>query len=261
MAKVVSLENREVGNIELPSTFNEDINRGLLKRAYLAEESKKFQLKYTDPLAGKRKASELTKRRRSFKTTYGHTMNRSPRKTLSHRGTSFSYVGATAPHTVGGREAHPPKAEKILVKSINKKERQLAIRMGIAGSGKKDLVEKFHAVQNLNDFPLIVEDNINDISKTKDALRVLSSLGLEKELTRISERRIRAGKGKLRGRRYKRKLGPILVTTNDSKLKRAAKNLNVNVKNVGSLSVSDVSHAGKPGRLVVWTKSAVEALK
>ncbi len=179
MAKVLSLDKGDAGEVALPDVFKENVNSELLKRAYLSEESESFQLKYPDPLAGKRKAAELTKRRRSYKTTYGHTMNRSPRKTLSHVGTSFSYVGAVAPHTVGGREAHPPKAERTMVKEMNKKEKRLAVRMGIAGSANKEMVARFHSVQGLNDFPLVVEDKINHLSKTKDARNALSAVGLE----------------------------------------------------------------------------------
>lgn len=261
MVKVVSIEKGDVGEVQLPKVFEEKVNPELLKRAYLSEESEKFQLKYPDPLAGKRKAAELTKRRRAYKTTYGRTMNRTPRKTLSHMGTSFSYAGAVVPYAVGGREAHPPRAEKVLVKEMNKKEKRLAIRMGIAGSAKKEMVERFHRVQNLSSFPLVVEDGINNLAKTKDAVKALSAIGLQEELERISARKIRAGKGKLRGRRYKRKLGPVIVTTDESKLKRAVANLNITVRKADNLSVSDVSHAGKAGRLIVWTKGAIAALK
>lgn len=90
---------------------------------------------------------------------------------------------------------------------------------------------------------------------------MLSKLGLQEELDRISKRKIRAGKGKLRGRRYKKKLGPVFVTTDDKALKMALRNLNISVKTPANLSVSDASHAGNPGRLIIWTKGALSALK
>ncbi len=260
MVDLMSLENKKTGSIELPKVFAEEIDPELVRRAYLTEESKKFQLKYTDPLAGKRKAAELTKRRRSYKTVYGGR-TRTPKKTMSHIGTSFSYVGAVAPNTVGGRQAHPPRAEKVLVKKMNKKEMVLAIRSAIAASAVKELVSRFHSVAELASFPLVLEDTINQLSKTKDAKKALAGVGLGGELERIGERRLRAGKGKLRGRRYKIRLGPLLVTTDDSKITRAARNLNVTVKKVDGLSIADVSHAGEPGRLIIWTKGAIEALR
>ncbi len=260
MVHVFSLDGSKVSDVELPELFKQTINDELLMRAYLSENSARFQLKYTDPLAGKRKAAELTKRRRAYKTTYGHQLNRTPRKTLSHIGSSFSYVGAIAPHTVGGREAHPPKAERVLIKKMNKKERQLAIRMGIAGSANKDAVSRFHAVKELTSFPLVIDDKFNDISKTKEAVKALSAIGLAKELDRVTERKIRAGKGKLRGRKYKKKLAVVLVTTEDARISKAARNLNIKVIKPDRLSVSDVSQAGRPGRFIVWTKKAIESL-
>ena len=261
MAKVLSLDDKSYTDMELPEIFNQKVDPSFLKRAFLAEESNKFQLKYTDPLAGKRKAAELTKRRHAYKTTYGHQHDRTPRKTLSHIGASFSFVGAVAPQTVGGREAHPPKPERVLVKKLNKKERVLAIRMGIAASASKDAVSKFHDVGDISTLPLIIDDSINKISKTKEAVEAVGKMGLSEELSRIMKRRIRAGRGKMRGRRYKKKLGPILVTTDTATVRRALSNINFTIKKPGELTISDVTHAGMPGRLVIWTKSAVASLK
>lgn len=261
MAEVLSLENKKLEELELPAVFKEKIRPDIIKKAFLAEQSKGFQLKYVDPLAGKRKATVLMKTRRTFKTMYGHGMNRSPRKTMSRIGSHFSFVGAFAPHTVGGREAHPSTADKVLIKKINKKERQFAIRSAIAASAVINFVGKYHNLGGIKTLPIIVDDSINKINKTKEAASVLSKLGLQDELDRISKRKIRAGKGKLRGRRYKRKLGPLFVTTDDKKLKMALRNLNVSVKTPSNISVSDASHAGNPGRLIIWTKGALSSLK
>ncbi len=261
MATVLSLDNKKVEDIELPEVFAQKLNSKTLHKAFLAEESKSFQLKYTDPLAGKRKVGELTKRRRSYKTVYGRGYTRTPKKILSRNGTQFNYVGAIAPHTVGGRQAHPPKAEKVLVKEINKKERALAIKMGIAASVNKDLVSKYHRVESLQNFPIIVDDKLNDIAKTKELEKTLYTLGLGDEVSRITSRKIRPGKGKLRGRKYKRKLGLVIVTSDTSKIKLASGNLNIKSLKPEQLSVSDVSNSGEPGRLIVWTKSAVASFK
>ncbi len=261
MVDVFSLENKKVGEVELPELFKNEIRPDVIMKAFLAEQSNEFQLKYVDPLAGKRKAAVLMKTRRTFKTVYGHGMNRTPRKTMSRMGSHFSFEGAFAPHTVGGREAHPPEANKVITKKINKKERLFAIRSAIAASAVKELVSKYHRIDAIKHLPLVVDDSINKIKKTKDAEMALSKLGLEGELERISSRKIRAGKGKLRGRKYKRKLGPLIVTTDASNLKRSMSNLNITVKTPSNLGVSDASHAGNPGRLIIWTKEALSSLK
>ncbi len=261
MATILSVDNKKLEDIELPEIFAQKLNSGVLRKAFLAEESGTFQKKYTDPLAGKRKVGELTKRRRSYKTVYGRGYTRTPKKVLSRNGTQFYYVGAVAPHTVGGRQAHPPKAEKNLVKKLNKKERAIAIRMGIAASADRNLVSKFHRVAQMNDFPLIIEDKLNDIKKTKDLEKTLSALGLGEEIGRITERKIRAGRGKLRGRKYKKKLGIIIVTSDNSNISASARNLNITALRPEQLSVRDVSNAGRPGRLIIWTKGAVASMK
>jgi large subunit ribosomal protein L4e len=261
MVKIFSVDGKESGDINLPEVFNTKFNYVTFKKAYLAEESEKFQLKYTDPMAGKRKVAELTKRRRSFKTSYGRGLDRTPRKTLSRVGTNFSYMGAVAPNTVGGRQAHPPKAERKLVKEINKKERKLAIKMGIAASADIKQVSEFHAINGIKGLPIVVDDSAIAVKKTKDAIKLFSSLGLDPELKRIMHKSIRSGKGKLRGRKYKKKLAMVLVVKDGENPPAAFSNINIKVTNPSSLSMSDVSQAGRPGRLMIWTKGAIENLR
>ena len=261
MVKVFSTDGKGEEEIKLPEVFNTKVNYATLKKAFLAEQSEKFQLKYTDPMAGKRKVARLTKRRRSYKTSYGRGLDRTPRKTLSKIGTNFSYAGAVAPNTVGGRQAHPPKAEKNLIKEINKKERRLAVKMGIAASADLSSVSKFHKIEGIKELPIIISGNLESIKKTKDAVKMFSSIGLGTELERVMERKIRSGKGKLRGRKYRKKLSIIIVTGKGEKVSKAFSNTNTIIKSFNELSVSDVSQAGRPGRLVIWTKDAVEKMR
>ncbi len=259
-ANILSLTGQKISEIELPSAFEYRVDKELIKKAFLAEQSSKFQLKYTDPLAGRRKSSILSKTRRTYKTVYGHGLTRTPKKVTWHVGTQFVYVGATAPNAVGGREAHPPQPNKVLEKKINKKEKIAAIKSAISASTNLDIVGSLHRIKNA-ELPIIVEDKINDITKTKELYKVLSSLGLESEVDRAKDKNIRAGRGKMRGRKYKRKLGLSIITTDPSRLRKSAENLNINVIDVKNLGISDVSHAGKPGRLIVWSQGAISSIK
>lgn len=261
MVKIFSSDGKQSGEVQLPQVFSTKFNYTTFKKAFLAEQSEGFQLKYTDPMAGKRKVAELTKRRRSFKTSYGRGLDRTPRKTLSRIGTNFNYMGAVAPNTVGGRQAHPPKAERKLVKEINKKERKLAINMGIAASVDIKQVSKFHAINGITELPIVIDDSAIAVKKTKDAVKLFSSIGLNGELERVLQRGIRSGKGRLRGRKYRKKLGIVLVVKDNEKASNAFSNLNIKVTNPSSLSMNDVSQAGRPGRLIIWTKGAIENLR
>jgi len=74
-------------------------------------------------------------------------------------------------------------------------------------------------------------------------------------------RKERAGQGKLRGRRIKHAVGPLLVITENKGIREAAGNLlGVNVTAVNNLSTELLAPGTHPGRLTLWTKSAFEKL-
>jgi large subunit ribosomal protein L4e len=254
-------EVEKVKVVNLPDEVDED----LLKRAYWIEKSREFQLKYPDPLAGKRKVVWWTKRRmgkhgRKYKTIYTGDRSRTPAKVTWHVGNIWIYEGAFVPQSVGGREAHPPSSEKKLEKKMNKKEKKLALLEAIAASMKKEFVIKYHKLPENITLPIVFTDDINKVQKTKELKQILEKTGLKEELERILKRKIRSTKGKMRGRRYKKRLGILFVTTDNSVLQRAGKNLNIIVKKAGTLKVEDVTQAGRAGRLIIWTKSALESL-
>ena len=124
--KVLDLENKEKGKIKLPKQFEEGVRPDLIKRAVLAIRSHKRQSYGASPEAGKRASVKVSKRRRNYRGCYGLGISRTPRKIFSRRGTRMNWQGAFAPGTVGGRQAHPPKAERIWWQKINKKERKKA---------------------------------------------------------------------------------------------------------------------------------------
>ena len=174
------------GTIKLPVQFEEEIRPDLIKRAVLAVQSHRYQPQGTDPEAGKKFSSKLSRRRRDYKTSYGHGISRVPRKILSYRGTRFNWQGAAAPNTVGGRQSHPPKAEKVIHKKINKKEKRKAIRSALAASVVKDYVlKRGHVVE---EYPVVLEDGVEDLKQTKDVLKLFTKLKLEKELERSSKK-------------------------------------------------------------------------
>ena len=140
--KILSTQNAEKGSIDLPPQFLEVPRQDLVKRAVLTIQSNSRQKYGTNPDAGKRHSTRISKRRRDYRGCYGHGISRVPRKITSRRGTRMNWVGAEAPGTVGGRRAHPPKAEKNWKKKINDKERRKAIRSALSAVMLKDLVIK-----------------------------------------------------------------------------------------------------------------------
>lgn len=258
--KVYNINGEEIELIELPVQFKEPLNPNLIKRAVLAIQSTKFQPKGTLKEAGKRASAKLSRRRRNYRGAYGHGISRVPRKIMWRRGTQFGWVGAFAPGTVGGRKAHPPKAEKILVKKINKKERRKAIRSAISATINPELVKVRHKPPK--NYPIIIESKFELLNKTRQVLDLLKKLGLENELKRISIKKIRAGKGKLRGRKYRIKKGPLIVVARTCPLEKSAKNLQgVDIANVDSLNADILAPGTIPGRLTIWSKDAINTLE
>ncbi|MEK6948877.1 MAG: 50S ribosomal protein L4 [Nanoarchaeota archaeon] len=259
---VYDVSSKKIGEMDLPMQFNEDVRQDLISRAVIAIQSNKRTPYGNMPTAGKRSSHEVSKRRRNYRGSYGHGISRSPRKVLSRRGTRFMWVGAFAPNTVGGRRAHPPKAEKRWDKKINRKERRKAIRSAISATVISELVRKRgHMVPG--NYPFALDKKFEELSKTKDVISSLKTIGLESELERTEERSIRSGKGKMRGRKYRQKKGPlIIVVSKDAKIMKAAANIpGVDVIDVRNLNVELLAPGEMPGRLTLWTTGAIEMLE
>ncbi|MBN1156058.1 50S ribosomal protein L4 [Candidatus Woesearchaeota archaeon] len=253
--------NENKGNIELPEQFSEEIRPDIISRAFLAMRTEERQPYGSFPRAGKRASARLSKRRRDYRTCYGFGISRTPRKIMSRRGTRMNWVGAFSPNTVGGRKAHPPKANRNWVEQINKKENRKAIRSAIAATLSKELVlQRGHVAPK--DYPFIIDDGFEAIQKTKEVVTAFQKLGLKEELKRCSEKNVRAGKGKLRGRKYRRKTGPLIVVSNNSSIIKSGINVpGVDVVNVTSLNAKLLAPGGDVARLTLFTKGAVERMK
>lgn len=250
----------EKGSKELPVQFSEQIRGDLIQRAVLAIQASNRQPYGTDPRAGFRAVTNVSRRRRDYKGSYGHGMSRVPRKILSRNGTQMNWVGAWMPGTIKGRVAHPPKAEKIWTQKINEKENRKAIRAAIAATIIVPLIKmRGHFIPK--DFPFIIDNKIENVAKTKDIVKSLQRLGFKEELERAAKRKVRAGKGKNRGRKYQNKIGPLFVVANNCPLMNSAKNIpGVDVCLVQNLNAELLAPGTHPGRLTLWTEGAIDAL-
>ncbi len=257
-AELLSLEGKKEREINLPEQFTEEYRPDVIKRAVLAMQANKRQAYGAAADAGKRASAKLSRRRRKYRGSYGKGISRVPRKIMTRRGLHMNWVGAFAPGMVGGRRAHPPKAEKIWEQKINTKERRLAIRSAISATAMKDVVEQRACY---NKVPVIVAEGVENLSKTKDVEALMKTLGMENQLERIGERKVRAGKGKARGRKYKPKKSVLFVVAGRCALENAAKNLSgVDVARVKSLNAELLAPGAVAGRLTIWSSKAVEML-
>jgi large subunit ribosomal protein L4e len=98
--------------------------------------------------------------------------------------------------------------------------------------------------------------------RTRDVLSMLQSIGLDGDIERASEgKHIRAGRGKMRGRRFRTPKSILLVATEGSPILTGARNLpGVNTISPSGISTELLAPGGDPGRLVVFSKKAMEIL-
>lgn len=248
--KIFNLEGKPIGKIVLPPIFQTPIRPDVIKRAVLALQSNRLQPQGRDPMAGKRTSAESR--------GVGLGLSRIPRT----KGTAGR--GAFAPGTVGGRAAHPPRSSKKIVKRIPKKEKKLALLSAIAATTSKELVaSRGHSIEDILGIPLIVADDLEGLKKAKEVEETLINLGVLSDIYRVREsKKIRAGKGKRRGRKTKQAVGPLIIINKNKGLIEAAENIpGLDVVTVDNLNVELLAPGAHPGRLAIWTKSAIDNLQ
>ena len=240
----------------LPAAFEEPIRLDLIRRAVRAARANRRQAYGAAKGAGFRHSVSWPGK--------GRGMARTPRKN------GGGGRGAQAPNTVGGRRAHPPKAEKEWDLKINSKEKKKAFRSALAATSQESYVSaRGHELPDKTTLPYVVEDKIENIasdhegeSLTKRAMTMLDGLGLSEDVDRSTEGRgIRAGKGKRRGRKYRTPKSVLVVLSENNGSERAFRNLSgVDVTTAKELNTELLAPGGDPGRLVIFSKAAVSAL-
>jgi large subunit ribosomal protein L4e len=248
-AEIFDLQGKSKGKITLPAVFSTPLRPDVIKRAVLSIQSRRLQPQGRDPMAGKKTTAESR--------GTGSGVARVPRvKGGSGR-------AAFAPSTVKGRQPHPPKVEKIIVKNIPKKEAKLALTSAIAATAQKETVaSRGHKIDEVLGLPLVVDDALEGLTKAKEVEEALASLGVAADILRVKEsRNIRAGKGKHRGRKMKQAVGPLIVVVDGKSIVNAASNIpGVEVTTVNNLNTEMLAPGTHPGRLTVWTNGAIEKL-
>lgn len=252
-AKVLDLSGNVSKEITLPEVFMEEYRPDLIKRAVLAMQSNRLQPKGTDPLAGRRTSAESW--------GPGRGVARVPRITDGRR-------AARAPQAVGGRRAHPPKTEKVLTKKINKQERRKAIKSAIAATINPERVRnRGHRFSEGVELPIIVDDSFASLEKTADVKEFFKIIGVWDDVLRAKVRKVRAGKGKMRGRRYKTRKSILIVIPRaeepkeTEKITKSAQNLpGVDISYAEELNAELLAPGTHPGRLTIWTESSLSKL-
>ena len=257
--KIFDAEGKRTKEMELPSFFSETVRDDIV--AKVLEASKSMQPYAPSLVAGKQHSASgiIRHARRKWRTAYGKGISRVPRKILSGKGSQFNWVGAEIASTRGGRRAHPPKVTNMInTLKINKKEMRLALISAINATANAKLIARRYSrldEKDVKEFPVVVESKLVSM-KTKDLVNLVKKIFGEKlsEIA-IKEKKVRPGKGKMRGRAYRVSPGLLIVTGNKEEMKAR----NFDVKSVKNLSVVDLSEGGL-GRLTIYTEEAIKEL-
>ena len=262
---VLSVEGEEKRTVHLPRIFDEPVRTDLIARAVQAARANRRQ-PYGAPAegvyAGRRHSTEWSGK--------GQGISRVQRLKSSNR-------GATSPNNVGGARAHPPRVVQNRWEKINVKERRRARRSALAAVANADLVEaRGHQWDKAFKLPIVVEADVEtlferavaksdsgDSHATRALLNILANVGVTADLNRARDGiNIRAGRGKMRGRRYRRPRSVLIVASNAKALSKAARNIpGVDVVAPSRLSTESLAPGGSPGRLTVFTESALNEIR
>jgi large subunit ribosomal protein L4e len=257
---VYSLKGTKKAEITVERVLSNPVRTDLIKRAVHTEQDAKRQPYGTDPAAGMRSSAHYHGRR-GIKHSM---MNREMARMKRIHGSGYLHMRARiVPQATKGRKAHPPKAEKVWTRKINKKERMAALISAVSATFNKDWVSKRgYDLRYVKGVPLVVENNLQEVNVIKDFKQVLENLGLLEIVDNLGARKTRSGKGTMRGRKYKKKRGMLFVVNEDRGLSRAARNMpGIEVCEAANLSVEMLAPGAEPGRLCVWTEGAIKKME
>jgi large subunit ribosomal protein L4e len=242
---VYSIDGEIAGEARLPTAFMADYRPDLIRRAVTAMEANARQPYAPKPNAGARHSVSTWGK--------GRGVARVQRLMSSSR-------AAQSPNNVGGRRAHPPKVDKDLGKKINKKELHLAKMVALHATSVPEIVRgRGHQFDEELTLPVVVKDDFESIKTTKDAIEALSSIGVYADVERVRNgRKVRAGRGKMRGRRYRSPRGLLVVLSDECDGGRSIRNIpGVEVVTPRALNASVLAPGGDPGRLTMITEAAL----
>ncbi len=240
---VYGLDGKVEKEVDLPDIFTYPIKKELIQRAVLSEQSFELQPQGHYILAGMQTTAAYYGRMSTYRTGRHMGIAIRPREKL---GGGRQGRVKRIPSAVKGKRAHPHKVTKKITELINKKEYANALKSAISAtvlSNNKILS------------PIIVDDSVENIKKAKDVSSLLKQFHIP----------YREGKKKILKRSHDRtryKASAILIVKNDNGIVKAARNLpGVDAVTLANLKVQLLAPGGHPGRISIWSESAVNNVR
>jgi len=253
LVSVHSTKDVKTKPITLPSVFVAPIRNDIVQYVHTMMSKNHRQPYAVKHMAGMKYAAE------SWGT--GRAVARIPR--VSGGGTNRSGQGAFGNMCRGGRMFAPTKTWRRWHRKISKGQRRYATCSALAASAVPALVmARGHRIDNVPEVPLVVADaDIDGITKTKDAIKLLSAIHALDDVERVkASRKIRPGRGKSRNRRHVQGKGPLIIHNKDrdnDSIFPAFRNIpGVEICHVSRLNLLQLAPGGHLGRFIIWTQGA-----
>jgi len=241
-------------HVTLPAVFTSPIRPDVVQDVFKNMNKNKRQPYAVSKYAGHQTSAE------SWGT--GRAVARIPR--VSGGGTHRAGQGAFGNMCRGGRMFAPTKIWRRWHRKINVNQKRYALTSALAASALPALVlARGHRIENIAEVPLVVDNKVIDnVDKTKAAVALLKKLNAYDDVEKAKDsRQVRAGKGKLRNRRYVQRRGPLIVYNDKGLAARSFRNLpGVELVSVTRLNLLQLAPGGHLGRFCIWTRDAFEHL-
>jgi len=250
---VHSTSGEASGSLVLPAVLTAPIRLDVVQHVHTSIAKNKRQAYAVSEKAGHQTSAE------SWGT--GRAVARIPR--VGGGGTHRSGQAAFGNMCRGGRMFAPTKTWRKWHVKVNQNQRRFAIVSALAASALPSLVlARGHRIEQIKEVPLVVSSEIESFVKTREAVTFLRAINAYADVIKVSNsRKLRAGKGKMRGRRYRQRRGPLIVYGEDRGIVKAFRNLpGVEVANVTALNLLQLAPGGHLGRFIIWTESAFALL-
>ena len=157
----------------------------------------------------------------------------------------------------------PTKTWRKWHKKINISQKRYAVASALAASAIPALVmARGHSIEQVPEVPLVIENAVESTKKTSVAKDVLSAIGALDDVEKAGDsKKIRAGKGKMRNRRYVMRRGPLIIYQANDGVEQAFRNLpGVELCCVDRLNLLQLAPGGQLGRFIIWTQGAFQQL-
>lgn len=243
----------------IPNVFTAPIRPDIVQQVHKGMNKNKRQPYSVSEKAGHQTSAE------SWGT--GRAVARIPR--VSGGGTHRAGQAAFGNMCRSGRMFAPTKVWRKWHIKVNQGQKRFATTSALAASAVAPLLlARGHRISTIPEVPLVVDSAVCEsaaLAKTSAALGLLKTVGAGADLEKVKKSRaLRAGKGKLRGRRYRQRRGPLVIydpATDGTELVKGFRNIpGVETSSVYSLNLLQLAPGGHLGRFIVWTSAAFKAL-